>query len=45
MFDRNRLILEVDNTPFKAADFLTSQAIIGAHINGKLKVCLLGYLE
>lgn len=45
MFDRNRLILEVDSAPFKAADFLTSQVIIGAHINGKLKVRLLGYLE
>lgn len=45
MFDRNRLILEVDSAPFKDTDFLASQAIIGVHINGKLKVRLLGYLE
>lgn len=45
MFDCNRLILEVDSAPFKAADFLASQTIIGIHINGKLKVRLFGYLE
>lgn len=45
MFDRNSLILKVDSAPFKATDFLASQAIIGVHINGKLKVRLLGYLE
>lgn len=45
MFDRNRLMLEVDSAPFKDTDFFASQAIIGVNINSKLKVRLLGYLE